>query len=329
MKAAVIGSGNMGTALACLLAENGWKVTCWDHVPQVVEDIRKNHRNERFLPGINLHPSIQAELLLDRAVHESSLVITAVPSPYFRHVISGCIPFLKQDVVVLNAAKGLEPQTSMRLSKVFAEVNPQGSGRFVVLAGPAVASEFAHKRYTSVLLASESEGARNKASQALSTTYFRADMSSDVTGAECGSVLKNVYAIGLGLLDGLNAGGINLKGAFTAASLKEMKKLVKPLGGNPDTLDGPAGVGDLVATGFSPDSHNRRLGELLGKGCDFEDAIDQLGGGVPEGVRSASRAVETAAKYGIEVPIAAAVEACLKNPGHARPKFIAHIWKAC
>jgi glycerol-3-phosphate dehydrogenase (NAD(P)+) len=329
MKAAIIGSGNMGTALACLLAENGWKVTCWDHVPQVVDDIRKNHRNERFLPGINLHPSIQGEMLLDRAVRESSLVVTAVPSPYFRHVLVECAPFLKPDTIVVNAAKGLEPQTSKRLSKVFKDVATQSGHRFVVLAGPAVAMEFARKRHTSVVLASESEAALQKTAHALGTTYFRAETTSDVIGVECGSVLKNVYAIGLGLLDGLGVGSANLKGAFTAASLKEMKRLVKALGANPDTLDGPAGIGDLVATGFSPDSHNRRLGEAIGKGGDFEEAVDQLGGCIPEGVRSASRAVELGAQNGIDVTLAAAVEACLKNPGHARPKFLTHIWKVC
>lgn len=329
MKAAIVGSGNMGTALACLLAENGWKVTCWDHVPQVVDDIGKNHRNERFLPGINLHPSIQAELLLDRAVRECSLVITAVPSPYFRHVIAECAPFLKPDVIVVNAAKGLEPQTSRRLSKVFAEVAPQGGQRFVVLGGPAIAVEFAHKKNTSVVIASESDAALLKMSHAFSTPYFHVETSKDVLGVECASVLKNVYAIGLGLLDGLGLGGYNLKGSFVSASLKEMKRFVKALGANPDTLDGPAGIGDLVATGFSPESHNRRLGEAIGKGSDFEEAIDKLGGGVPEGVRSASRTVELAAQNGVDVTIAAAVEACLKNPGHARPKFFAHIWKVC
>jgi glycerol-3-phosphate dehydrogenase (NAD(P)+) len=329
MKAAIIGTGNMGTALACLLAENGWKVTCWDHVPQVVEDIRKNHRNEKYFPGLELHPSIQAELLLDRVVHESSLVVTAVPSPYFRHVIAECAPFLKPDAVVLNAAKGLEPQGSKRLSKVFADVTGSDGHRYVVLAGPAVAGEFAQKHYTSVVVASESENARNKAAHALTTPYFRVETCADVAGVEWGAVLKNVYAIGLGLLDGLKVGDANLKGAFTSASLKEMKRLVKALGANPDTLDGPAGIGDLVATGFSQLSHNRRLGEAIGKGNDFEDAVDVLGGGIPEGVRSTARAVELAAKHGIEAPIAAAVEACLKNPGHGRPKFLAHIWKAC
>jgi glycerol-3-phosphate dehydrogenase (NAD(P)+) len=329
MKAAVIGSGNMGTALACLLAENGWKVTCWDHIPQVIEDINKNHRNERFLPGIELHPSIQGEMLLDRAVHESSLVLTAVPSPYFRNVIAGCVPFLKADAVLLNSAKGLEPKTCMRLSKVFAEVMQQDGHRFVTLGGPSVATEFARKRQTSVVMASESEPARQKAALALTTPYFKIETSSDVMGVECGGVLKNVYAIGLGILDGLGLGGTNLKGAFTVASLKEMKRFVKALGADPNSLDGLAGLGDLVASGFSPDSHNRGLGEAIGKGKDFEDALDFLGGAMPEGVRSASRTVELAAKYGVEVPIAEAVEGMLKNPGHARPKFLAHIWKVC
>lgn len=329
MKAAIIGSGNMGTGLACLLAENGWKVTCWDHVPQVVEDIRKNHRNERFFPGLNLHPSIEAELLLDRAVRESSIVVAAVPSPHFRHVIAECGPFLKPDAIILNAAKGLEPNTSKRLSVVFSECMNNAGQRYVALVGPSVAGEFARKRPTSMVLASESEAALQKIGQALAAPYLRVETTKDIYGAEGGSVMKSVYVIGLGLLDGLGEANANMKGSYVAASLREMKRLTKTQGGNPDTLDGPAGLGDLVASGCSPESHNRRLGEYLGKGKDFEEAVDLLGGAVPEGVRSATRMMDLAAKSGVSLPIATAIEACLKSPGASRSKFVAQIWKAC
>ncbi len=329
MKAAMIGSGNMGTALAGLLAENGWKVTCWDHVPEVVEDIHKNHRNERYLPGVELHPSIQGELILERVVKEASMVVVAVPSPYFRHVMAESLPFLKTEAVVLNVAKGLEPSTSKRLSEVFAETARHSSERFVTLAGPAVAMDFSRKKPTCVLAASESESCRTKVAAALTHSHFRVDTISDVAGAEWGGVLKNVYAIGLGLLDGLDSGGSNLRAAFAVASMNEMRRLGTALGAQAETLNGLAGLGDLVATGFSTESHNRRLGEYLGRGKNFEDALDAMGGGVPEGVRSATLAVELAAKQKVEVPIAAAVEACLKTPVVARPRFLAQVLKAC
>jgi glycerol-3-phosphate dehydrogenase (NAD(P)+) len=198
-----------------------------------------------------------------------------------------------------------------------------------VLAGPSVAVEIARKKPTAVVAASSSESARGKIAKALGNSYFQVETTEDIAGSEWGGVLKNVYAIGLGFLDGLEAGGANVKAAFTSAAFREMKRLAVALGSEAKTLDGPAGLGDLVATGFSADSHNRRLGELLGRGNKFEDAIDALGGGVPEGVRSASRAVELAAQSKIAVPVAAAIEASLKNPAVNRSKFLADIWKAC
>jgi glycerol-3-phosphate dehydrogenase (NAD(P)+) len=231
--------------------------------------------------------------------------------------------------VVVNAAKGLEPHTSKRLSRVFEEIAPSNASRYTVLAGPSVAVEIARKKPTALVAASASESACSKVVQALGNSYMRVETTADMAGAEWGGVLKNVYAIGLGLLDGLEAGGANVKAAFTSAAFREMKRLAVVLGAQEKTIDGPAGLGDLVATGFSADSHNRRLGELLGRGRKFEDAIDALGGGVPEGVRSVSRAIELAAQNKTEVPVAAAIEACLKNPTTNRTKFLASVWKAC
>src|SRR5579859_6841289 len=118
MKVAVIGTGNMGTALAHLLADNGHSVACWDHMPEVVEDIRKNHQNSQFLPGVTLPSSVTADLLLNHVVREARLILIATPSLYFRQVVKEFSPFSFPDAVVVGASKGMEAVTRKRMSQV-------------------------------------------------------------------------------------------------------------------------------------------------------------------------------------------------------------------
>jgi glycerol-3-phosphate dehydrogenase (NAD(P)+) len=326
MKATVVGSGNMGTAMACLMAMNGRQVTCWDHIPEVVEDIRKNHENRRYLPGFQLPSGVGAEMILERAVREARVIVVAVPSPYFRQVVKGFSPFAPSDAVVVGCAKGLEAHSGKRMSQVYAEAASHDAERYVALSGPSVAGEFVWGKPTAVAAAGRNEACLQKAVQVLTTPFFRVAATDDLPGVEWGGVLKNVYAIGMGFIDGLSPGAVNVKAAFLEMALREMRGLGVRLGARPETLDGLAGLGDLVTTGFSPDSHNRRLGESLALGKSFEDAIDHLGGGLPEGVKTAAILADLVAKMKAEAPIALKVDACVKHPAGI-PKFLEDIWR--
>jgi len=326
MKATVVGSGNMGTAMACLLALHGRQVTCWDHVPEVVEDIRKNHENKRYLPGIRLSPSITAELLLTQAVREARVIVVAVPSPYFRNVVKEFSPFAASDAVVIGCAKGLEAHSGKRMSQVYAEASAHDGERYAVLSGPSVAGEFAWGRPTAAVLAGLHEPSVQKAVQVLSTPFFCVGTTTDVEGVEWGGVLKNIYAIGMGFIDGLSPGSVNVKAAFLEMAMREMRLVGVRLGARVETLDGLAGLGDLVTTGFSPDSHNRRLGESLALGRKFEDTVDHLGGGLPEGVKTAAILADITERMRIEAPLLRRIDACIKHPAGIA-KFLDEVWK--
>jgi glycerol-3-phosphate dehydrogenase (NAD(P)+) len=325
MKAAVIGSGNMGTAMACLLADNGHTVACWDHMPEVVEDIRKNHQNSRFLPDITLPSSVTADHLLNHVVKEAQTIFIATPSLYFRQVVKEFSPFSMPQAVVVGTSKGLEVATHKRMSQVYAEVTLHTPDHYVALSGPSIANEFARKRPTAVVVAGTNHFCLQKAAGALANPYFRVEVSSDLLGVEVGGVLKNIYALGFGLLDGLNHGSPNLKSAFLIMALKEMKEIAVHLGAQEKTLDGLAGLGDLVTTGFSSDSHNRKLGEYLASGMEYDKALEKLGGVVPEGVRTLELILETAGSA-VETPLARLIQTCLNQPA-ARSKFVDEVWK--
>jgi len=325
MKTAVIGSGNMGTALAHLLADNGHSVVCWDHIPEVVEDIRRNHQNARFLPGVTLPSSVTADLLLNHVVREAQMIFIAVPSLYFRHVVKEFSPFSMPQAVIVGTSKGLEAETHKRMSQVYAESSLHTADHYVAMSGPSIANEFARKRPTAVVLASSSHSPLHKAAGALANPYFRVETSEDLVGVEVGGILKNIYAIGLGLLDGLNHGSPNLKAAFVTMALREMKEMAQKMGAQEKTLEGLAGLGDLVSTGFSGDSHNRKLGEFLAAGMEYDKAIAQLGGVVPEGVRATSMILETVGST-VETPLAQLIHTSLSQPA-ARAKFVDEVWK--
>jgi glycerol-3-phosphate dehydrogenase (NAD(P)+) len=325
MKTAVIGSGNMGTALACVLAENGHTVACWDHMPEVVNDIRKNHLNARFLPGVPLPPRVSADLLLNHVVHEAELILVAAPSRYFRQVVHEFSPFAAPHAVVVGAAKGLEPTSGRRMSQVYRDEAAHSVENYVALSGPSIANELARQKPTAVMLASSNPASLHKAADALQNGYFRTETSPDVIGVELGGVLKNIYALGLGLLDGLHQDSVNVKSAFAVLALAEMKLIAVGLGAEEKTLEGLAGLGDLMTTGFSPDSHHRRLGELLAGKMELPDAVNQLGGIEPEGVRALFQ-IQVLAEPGRHFPLAELIHRCLMEPGF-RPRFVGEVWK--
>ncbi len=325
MKAAVIGSGNMGTALAHLLADNGHSVVCWDHIPEVVEDIRKNHRNEKFLPGITLPSSVTANLLLNQVVREAQVIFVAVPSLYFRHVVKEFSPFATSEAAVVGTSKGLEVKSQKRMSQVYAESAMHDADHYVALSGPSIANDFAQKKQTAVVLASPSHSALQKAVTVLANPYFRVETSDDLVGVELGGVVKNIYALGFGLLDGFHKESPNLKAAFVTMALREMKAISVQLGAREKTLEGLAGLGDLVTSGFSADSHNRKLGEFLAQGVEYDKAIQQLGGVVPEGVHTLPVILEMAGGT-LETPLARLIQTCLNQPA-ARAKFVDEVWK--
>lgn len=315
----------MGTALACLLADNGHAVTCWDHMPEVVEDIRKNHRNPRFLPDVPLPTGVNADLLLNHVVREAQMIFIATPSLYFRQVVKEFSPFSLPEAVVVGTSKGLEAATQKRMSQVYAEAALHTPDHYVALSGPSIANEFARKKPTAVVIAGTNHSYVQKAAGALANPYFRVEVSNDLTGVEVGGVLKNIYALGFGLLDGLNHGSPNLKAAFVIMALKEMKEIAVAMGSKEVTMEGLAGLGDLVTTGFSSDSHNRKLGEYLASGLEYEKAVEKLGGVVPEGVRTLEMVLQTMGAK-VDTPLAHLIRTSLNQPA-ARTKFVDEVWK--
>ena len=301
VRAAVVGAGAWGTALAALLARNGHEVRIWSYEPEVAEAINAARRNP-YLEGVELPAGLCAETDLAAAVRDAPLVVSAVPSQFVRHVMSEAAVALERDALVVSASKGLELGSLLRMDEVLAEVLPAGGmDGFCVLSGPSFAREVAGAGPTAVVIGSRNAAAAERARALFQTSWFRVYTSADVVGIEIGGALKNVIAIAAGTTAGLGYGH-NTLAALITRGLAEITRLGLALGAERATFYGLAGLGDLVLTCTGSLSRNRTVGYRIGQGERLDDVLSDMTA-VAEGVKTTEAARELARRHGVEMPI--------------------------
>lgn len=303
----VVGAGSWGTALAWVLGQQGIPVRLWGRNREAIEQMARERVNRRYLPDVLLPESIQPTADLS-ALGECSLLVLAVPSSAIREVATH-LPTGER--LWLIAAKGLEPGTGKRLSEVVQEASDMPLERLIVLSGPNLAAEIVRGIPTATVVASVNPDAAEQAQQLFMTPTLRVYTNDDLIGVELGGALKNVYAIGAGVSDGLGFGD-NTKGALLTRGLAEMMRLGAALGARPETFMGLTGVGDLFATAASKLSRNYRLGYAMAQGASPEEALQQLGQ-VAEGYPTALVAERLANQHGVEMPLLNAIASLLRS----------------
>lgn len=297
---AILGAGNMGTALAQALALQGRSVSLWDHFPEVVREIREHRTNRRFLPAVNLDPGIHASLAPEECVRGAGIVALCVPSAFAADTLRLAAGTLDKDAVLLNVAKGFAPGGTEILPAWLERLAP--GHQCAHLAGPALANEFARGRPSFIVIAAKEQAASVKVACGLAGSILRPSVTTDLKGATLCGILKNSYAIFLGLLERQGPGGRNLEASALALCGWEMESILVALGADPSTVRGLAGIGDLMATGIAPDSHNRKIGASLGGGESLEQ-IRSRTGWMPEGVQASPLLLELAAGCGQQPPL--------------------------
>lgn len=296
MKAAVVGSGAWGTALAIQLCKNGHDVTIWTFEKELIPQMQQDRTNPR-LPNAVLPEGI--EISSDYGcVAGCQLVVVATPSFPIRNVCKGIAPYLDANAVVVCVTKGLEDGTLLRMSQV---VEQETNHKIVALTGPSHAEEVALNIPTGCLAACEDQALAEFVQEAFTSDHFRIYTSSDIVGAELGAALKNVIALCAGITDGLGYGD-NTKAMLMTRGLTEMGRLGVSMGAMKETFAGLSGVGDLIVTCTSMHSRNRRAGILIGQGVPPMEAMEQVGA-VVEGYYAAKSAWELCVKQGVEMPI--------------------------
>ena len=299
MRITVIGDGGWGTANAMLLAGYGHDVTLWGAFPEYVEKMRKTRRNEKFLKGVTLPDNLNLESDRAKAVSGAEVVVLAAPSKYFTSVVEGFKGLITKEMLVVSITKGLCEKTNRRMTDLGAEI--LGTGPIVALAGPTHAEEVARGIPTTIVAACEDTAKAKRVQEIWSGPKFRVYTSPDPVGVEIGGAVKNVLAIAVGCSDGMGFGD-NTRAALITRGLVEMKRFVLAYGGLEATLNGLAGIGDLIVTCTSVHSRNHSVGERLGKGEKIGDILGSMQM-VAEGVWNSKVVYEIAKRLGVEMPI--------------------------
>ncbi len=316
MKAAVVGSGAWGTALAIRLCKNGHDVTMWTYEKELIPQMLEEHHNIR-LPGAVLPEELKVSG--DYAcVQGCKLVVIASPSFPLRSVCRGVAAFIDEDAVVVSVTKGLEAGSHKRMSAVVAEE----TGKDVVaLTGPSHAEEVSIDLPTGLLAASANQKLAELVQDAFMADTLRVYTSPDPVGAELGAALKNVIALCAGITDGLGCGD-NTKAMLMTRGLTETARLGVALGAQKETFAGLAGVGDLIVTCTSMHSRNRRAGILIGQGKEPQEAMKEVGA-VVEGYYATKSAYELGKAKGIDIPITEAAYQVLYEGVDVKQAFTA------
>ena len=315
MRAAVIGAGSWGSALAIHLGRVGCKVRLWAYEPEVVEAIARTRRNPLFLTEAEFPENVEATGSLEEACRGAEVAVLVVPVQFARSVLARLKGLLGDGVPLVSASKGIEVSTLERVDEMADELLRLGRERFVALSGPSFAHEVAAGLPTAAVLAGWSEQVVSALQEVFSSVSFRFYGSDDVVGVELAGALKNVVAIAAGMATGLELGH-NALAALMTRGLHEIARLGVRLGGREETFRGLAGMGDLVLTCTGALSRNRRAGERLGRGESLDDVL--AGREVAEGVPTSRAAARLARLLGVDMPVTFAVDAILA--GHLRPR---------
>ncbi len=300
---AILGSGTWGTVLAHLNASAGKHVTLWCRSEQTAKELRVQRRNSRYLPDLLLDERIAVTNNVGEATAGARIVVFAVPTYAMREVAESAKPLIASDAVIVSAAKGFEIATTLRMSQVLASVFPPDRVAGVaVLSGPNLAAEIARRSPATSVVACADRTIALRAATALQCPSFRLYTNTDVTGVEFGGALKNVVAIGSGIVDGL-ALGENAKASLLTRGLAEMTRLGVAAGAQPATFAGLSGLGDMVATCGSESSRNHFVGRQLAQGNTWPEIAAHMRM-VAEGVNTTRVACELASKLGVRMPIA-------------------------
>jgi glycerol-3-phosphate dehydrogenase (NAD(P)+) len=309
IKAAVIGDGGWGTALAMILTENGHDVTVWGPFEEYIEQIKKTGENSKFLPGVKLPETIKWTSDREEAVNGADLGVIAVPTKYYKSVLEGFAGMFEPHTALVSVAKGLDKDSHKRMSDLAVDILKHDN--IAALSGPSHAEEVARGIPTAVTVATYDYDVAEFLQQAFSNGHFRVYTSTDKIGVELGGAMKNVIAIGVGISDGLGFGD-NTRAALITRGLAEIARLGHALGANPETFYGLSGMGDLIVTCTSQLSRNRGVGERIGKGEKIDDIMGDMEMAV-EGVWNAASCLSLAESLGVDVPVTKEVYEVIYN----------------
>lgn len=304
MKLTVLGAGCWGLTLAWLLSDNFEQVTVWGREQDLSDDLKINKHTTKPLE-VQLDKKTEITSDLSSAINGADIILSVIATSGTRDVCENLKKAgIKPEQILVNASKGIELPSLMRMSEVIKDVLPEQ--KLVILSGPTLAREVLAGKPTAACVACEDIETATFVQKAMNVAdRFRLYTNTDVIGVELGGSLKNVIAIASGFAHEMGLGD-NCSGTLLTRGMAEIVRVSIQLGANPSTLYGLSGMGDLIATCSSPLSRNYTVGSMLAKGKKINDILSELGS-VAEGVKTSKAICELAKKLDIEVPVSNAI----------------------
>jgi|TARA_B100000131_G_scaffold316943_2_gene357953 glycerol-3-phosphate dehydrogenase (NAD(P)+) len=306
----VFGGGSWGTSLANLIAHNSKKVNIWAKESSVCDSINKIQENKLFLPGHKLSKNLNATNdIKNKDLINSDIYIFAIPTQYLRPILIKLKKYLNKKSLIVNASKGIEIKSLKFINEVFNETLNVSPRKYITLSGPSFAKDVIAELPTAVTLASKSGLSLEMVSSIFDNTNLKVYRSNDIQGVEIAGALKNVIAIGAGIIDGVG-NSESTKAAFITRSLFEIRQFSKILGAKEKTFLGLSGVGDLMLTCYGIQSRNRNLGFMIGKGMNIKSVL-RSSNSIAEGYYTSKAFIKLAKKYKFKAPILESIYAVL------------------
>ena len=305
-KIGVLGAGTWGMALARMLYNNGHQVCVWSALSKEIEEFSATRRHPN-LPGMEIPEGIAFTREIAEICKGKDILLFAVPSPFVRSTARLAAPYVADNQIIVDVAKGIEADTLLTMTGIIAQEIANPTVKLVALSGPTHAEEVAKDLPTTIVSACEDRNVAELVQNVFWGTCMRVYTNEDVLGVELCGAVKNIIALASGVALGLGYGD-NTKAALITRGMAEIARLGMAMGCREQTFGGLAGIGDLIVTATSVHSRNNRCGMLIGQGVPVDEAIKQVGM-VVEGINALPATMKLAQKYNVEMPI---VEAAYK-----------------
>lgn len=305
-KICVLGGGIWGSVMADILAtKKSNDIIVWEFFKNYADILDKKRVHPNF-KELKINKKIKITMSLEEALKGVALCVIAVPSRHVRTIIQHAKPFITSKMIFVSLSKGIEANTLMTVSEIIEDELPASKNRVLAFSGPSFAMEVARKIPTKIILAGKKSLNISKIAKIFNIHPLGVEISYDRKGVELGGALKNVYAIGGGLVKGLKGTGKNTKAAYLTESLREMKTIILKLGGHQDTIVGLSTTGDLILTSTSNMSRNYRFGKKLAEHKNPQKALGEIKT-TTEGYNSVLSAKQLCLKNKIKAPIIKAI----------------------
>jgi len=265
----ILGAGAWGTTIAKLLSDKNSNVLLWAKETQVKKSVEKTRINKIYLDKIKLNKSLKITNHLED-LSELDILFIVVPTQYIQATLKPLKKIIKKNCILVNCAKGIDIKSTSLISEVINKILP--SNKLAIMSGPNFALEIALGKPTASLIATQKLSDAKFIANLISSKTFRPYLSNDIIGAQICGAMKNIYAIGCGIIVGKNFGE-NAVASVISRSFAEIKSVGKKLGAQPETLSGLSGLGDLFLTCSSKKSRNFSLGFDLAKGKKLENIL--------------------------------------------------------